>query len=484
MEDRGLEFFKKLLGGSNDKEIKKLRKTVDAIDALEPKYQKMTDEELRGQTQLFRERVSRGESLDDLLPEAYAVVREGAVRAIGQRPFPVQMIGGIVLHQGRIAEMRTGEGKTITACLPAYLNALTGKGVHVVTVNDYLAKYHSEWMGNIYRFLGMSVGLVLNGMDPALKQAAYRADITYGTNSEIGFDYLRDNMAVRKENLVQRGLNFAIVDEVDSILIDEARTPLIISGPGEKSTDMYARVDRFVAHLKREEDFTMEEKDKTINLTEEGAKKAEAHFGVDNLSAPENNELHHHILVALRANFLMKRDVDYVVKDGQVLIVDEFTGRIMNGRRFSDGVHQAIEAKEHVKVERENRTLATITYQNLFRMYNKLSGMTGTAKTEEEEFQGIYRLDVVTIPTNRPMIRNDMVDSVYLNEKGKYAAVVAEVERRHATGQPILVGTVSVEKSELVSKMLERRGIRHVVLNAKFHEREAEIVARRAKRAP
>ena len=482
MEDRGLEFFKKLLGGSNDKEIKKLRKTVDAIDALEPKYQKMTDEELRGQTQLFRERVERGESLDDLLPEAYAVVREGAVRAIGQRPFPVQMIGGIVLHQGRIAEMRTGEGKTITACLPAYLNALTGKGVHVVTVNDYLAKYHSEWMGNIYRFLGMSVGLVLNGMDPALKQAAYRADITYGTNSEIGFDYLRDNMAVRKENLVQRGLNFAIVDEVDSILIDEARTPLIISGPGEKSTDMYARVDRFVAHLKREEDFTMEEKDKTINLTEEGAKKAEAHFGVDNLSAPENNELHHHILVALRANFLMKRDVDYVVKDGQVLIVDEFTGRIMNGRRFSDGVHQAIEAKEHVKVERENRTLATITYQNLFRMYSKLSGMTGTAKTEEEEFQGIYRLDVVTIPTNRPMIRNDMVDSVYLNEKGKYAAVVAEVERRHATGQPILVGTVSVEKSELVSKMLERRGIKHVVLNAKFHEREAEIVAQAGKK--
>jgi len=477
-----LEFIKKLLAGSNDKEIKKLRKIVDSIEALEPKYQKMTDDELRGQTQQFKQRVAGGESLDAILPEAFAVAREGAVRSVGMRPFPVQLLGGIVLHQGRIAEMRTGEGKTLTAALPAYLNALTGKGVHIVTVNDYLAKFHSEWMGKIYRFLGLSVGLILNGMDANAKRAAYNADITYGTNSEIGFDYLRDNMAIRKEQLVQRDLNFAIIDEVDSILIDEARTPLIISGAGEKSTDMYARVDRFVSGLKLDTDFVRDEKDKTINLTEDGAKRAEAHFGVENLSAPENNELHHHILVSLRANFLMKRDVDYVVKDGQVLIVDEFTGRIMNGRRFSDGVHQAIEAKEHVKVERENRTLATITYQNLFRMYGKLSGMTGTAKTEEEEFRGIYKLDVVTIPTNRPMIRKDLVDSVYINQRGKYTAVVEEVVRRHATGQPVLVGTVSVEKSELVSKMLERRGVKHNVLNAKFHEREAEIVAQAGKK--
>ncbi|MBE5765680.1 MAG: preprotein translocase subunit SecA [Clostridiales bacterium] len=477
-----MEFIKKLLAGSNDKEIKKLRKIVDSIEALEPKYQKMTDDELRGQTQQFKQRVAGGESLDAILPEAFAVAREGAVRSVGMRPFPVQLLGGIVLHQGRIAEMRTGEGKTLTAALPAYLNALTGKGVHIVTVNDYLAKFHSEWMGKIYRFLGLSVGLILNGMDANAKRAAYNADITYGTNSEIGFDYLRDNMAIRKEQLVQRDLNFAIIDEVDSILIDEARTPLIISGAGEKSTDMYARVDRFVSGLKLDTDFVRDEKDKTINLTEDGAKRAEAHFGVENLSAPENNELHHHILVSLRANFLMKRDVDYVVKDGQVLIVDEFTGRIMNGRRFSDGVHQAIEAKEHVKVERENRTLATITYQNLFRMYGKLSGMTGTAKTEEEEFRGIYKLDVVTIPTNRPMIRKDLVDSVYINQRGKYTAVVEEVVRRHATGQPVLVGTVSVEKSELVSKMLERRGVKHNVLNAKFHEREAEIVAQAGKK--
>ena len=479
-----LDFLRKLLGGSNDHEIKRLMGTVKQINALESKYQAMSDGELRDQTRLFRERIQNGETLDALLPEAYAVCREGARRAIGQRAFDVQLLGAIVLHQGRIAEMRTGEGKTLTAAFPAYLNALTGQGVHIVTVNDYLARFQGEWMGKVYRFLGMEVGLILHDMDSRTRQASYAADITYATNNELGFDYLRDNMAAYKERMVQRELNFAIVDEVDSILIDEARTPLIISGAGDKSTEMYERADRFVARLREGEDndFIRDEKQKTIHLTEAGAKKAEQFFGIDNLSDIENTEIHHHVLQALKANVMMHRDVDYVVKDGQVVIVDEFTGRLMTGRRYSEGLHQAIEAKEHVKVERESKTLATITFQNYFRMYHKLSGMTGTAKTEEEEFKGIYRLDVVTIPTNRPMIRVDMNDSVYTTQKGKFGAVVEEVVKRHATGQPVLVGTVSVEKSELVSRMLSLRGVDHVVLNAKHHEREAEIVAQAGKK--
>ncbi len=476
------EFLKKMLSGSNEGELKKIWPIVDRIDALESRYQAMSDEELRGQTALFRERLGKGETLDDILPEAYAVVREAAVRALGQRPFRVQMVGGIVLHQGRIAEMRTGEGKTLTAALPAYLNALPGNGVHIVTVNDYLARFHSEWMGNVYRFLGLKVGLIVHDMEPAQRQLAYNADVTYATNNELGFDYLRDNMVTYKKNMVQRPLNFAIIDEVDSILIDEARTPLIISGQGEKSTEMYTRADNFVRRLKRDEDYTCEEKQKTVNLTDEGARKAEQFFGIENLADAQNTEIHHHILQALKANAMMKRDVDYVVQNGEVVIVDEFTGRLMTGRRYSEGLHQAIEAKEHVKVERESKTLATITFQNYFRMYKKLSGMTGTAKTEEEEFRGIYKLDVVTIPTNRPMIRKDLNDGVYTTEKGKFGAVVDEVERRHATGQPVLVGTVSVEKSELVSRMLDMRGIRHVVLNAKFHDKEAEIVAQAGKK--
>jgi preprotein translocase subunit SecA len=475
------EFLKKFLKGSDEAEIRRIAPLVDQIDGLEPKFQEMSDEALRGQTALFRQRLEKGETLDDLLPEAYAVVREAAVRALGQRPFRVQMIGAIVLHQGRIAEMKTGEGKTLTSALPAYLNALTGKGVHLVTVNDYLARFHSEWMGKVYRFLGMTVGLVEHDMPSEARKAAYLADITYATNNELGFDYLRDNMATYKERMVQRELNFAIVDEVDSILIDEARTPLIISGQGEKSTEMYTRADRFVQRLQDEDDYSRDEKQKTVTLTAEGVKKAEQAFSIENLTDPEHTELHHHILQALKANTMMKRDVDYVVKDGQVVIVDEFTGRLMTGRRYSEGLHQAIEAKERVKVERESKTLATITFQNYFRMYKKLSGMTGTAKTEEAEFEGIYRLDVVTIPTNKPMIRQDMNDSVYTTERGKYQAVADEVERRHKTGQPVLVGTVSVEKSELVSRLLENRGVPHVVLNAKFHEKEAEIVAQAGK---
>ena len=480
--------FKKLFGTTNEGEIKKLRPIVDSINALEPKYQAMTDEQLRETTNSLRRRAQGGESLDALLPETFALVREGAVRALGQRPFDVQLIGGIVLHQGRIAEMRTGEGKTLTAALPAVLNALTGKGVHVVTVNDYLARFQSEWMGKVYRFLGMSVGLVVHGIEAAEKQAAYAADITYGTNNEFGFDYLRDNMVTYKERMVQRELNFAIVDEVDSILIDEARTPLIISGKGDKSTELYARANQFVQRLREKVgedgvgDYEKDDKEKHCTLTEEGVRKAEAYFGIDNLTDPANTELHHHVLSALRANVMMRRDVDYVVKDGQVVIVDEFTGRLMVGRRYSDGLHQAIEAKEHVKVERESKTLATITFQNYFRMYTKLSGMTGTAKTEEEEFQGIYNLDVVTIPTNRPMIRKDMHDTVFVNRKAKYDAVIEEVVKRHATGQPVLVGTVSVEVSEMLGKMLERRGVPHEVLNAKFHEKEAEIVAQAGKK--
>ncbi len=489
-----LDFIRKFLGTNNDAEIKKLRKTVDKINALEPKMKALTDDDIRDYVKDLKQKAQSGTDLDSLLPETYALVRESAVRVLGQRPFDVQMIGGIVLHQGRIAEMRTGEGKTLTATLPAVLNALTGKGVHIVTVNDYLARFQSEWMGKLYRFMGLSVGLIVHDLDAAERQTAYNSDITYGTNNEFGFDYLRDNMVTYKERMVQRELNFAIVDEVDSILIDEARTPLIISGQGEKSTDLYERANQFVARGLREAkegedgeletpgDFLKNEKDKTISLTEEGVRKAEAFFGVENLTEPENQELYHHILGALRAHKMMKRDVDYIVKDGQVVIVDEFTGRLMVGRRYSDGLHQAIEAKEGVKVERESKTLAAITFQNYFRMYHKLSGMTGTAKTEEDEFNGIYKLDVVTVPTNRPMIRKDMNDAVFITQKAKFNAVVDEIEKRHKTGQPVLVGTVSVEKSEMLGRMLELRGIPHVVLNAKFHEKEAEIVAQAGKK--
>ncbi|SCJ37277.1 preprotein translocase subunit SecA [uncultured Clostridium sp.] len=472
-----MDWFRKLLGGSNDKEIKKLNRIVEQIDAFEPQIKAKTDSELRDMTRSFKARLGAGEGLDDLLPEAFAVVREAAVRTVGMRHFGVQLIGGIVLHQGRIAEMRTGEGKTLVATLPAYLNALEGKGVHIVTVNDYLARYHSEWMGKIFRFLGMSVGLITHDMEPAQRQQAYAADITYGTNNEFGFDYLRDNMVIRRENMVQRELHFAIVDEVDSILIDEARTPLIISGQGDKSTEMYTLVDRFVARLKNEQDYTVDEKLRTVNLTDEGVSKAEQQFNVENLSDIANTELNHHINQALKAHAIMKRDKDYVVQNGEVIIVDEFTGRLMTGRRYSEGLHQAIEAKEHVTVARESKTLATITFQNYFRMYQKLSGMTGTAKTEEEEFQGIYGLDVVTIPTNKPMIREDLNDVIYTTKRGKYNAVIAAIQEKHATGQPVLVGTVSVEVSELLSEMLKRKGVPHTVLNAKYHAKEAEIVA-------
>ncbi len=490
------DFLKNLLKTSNESQIKKLQKTVEQINALEANTKKLTDDQMREKIAELRKRAQGGEALDALLPETYALVREAGVRVLNQRAFDVQLIGGIVLHQGRIAEMRTGEGKTLTATFPAVLNALPGKGVHVVTVNDYLAKFQSEWMGKVYRFLGLTVGLIVHDLDAAERQVAYAADITYGTNNEFGFDYLRDNMVTYKERMVQRPLNFAIVDEVDSILIDEARTPLIISGQGDKSTELYNRANQFIltglteakedkedreGGLAVEGDFLRDEKDKTLSLTERGVRKAERFFGVENLTDPENQELYHHILGALRAHKMMKRDVDYVVKDGQVVIVDEFTGRLMVGRRYSDGLHQAIEAKEGVKVERESKTLATITFQNYFRMYKKLSGMTGTAKTEEEEFNGIYKLDVVTIPTNRPMIRNDMNDAVFVTLKAKYAAIIEEIVKRHATGQPVLVGTVSVEKSELLSGMLARRGVEHVVLNAKFHEKEAEIVAQAGK---
>ena len=490
---RMFDFFRKLLGQSNEAEIKKLQKTVAKINALEGDMQKLTDDGMREKLNELRAKAQSGTSLDDLLPETYALVREAGVRTLGKRLFDVQMIGGIVLHQGRIAEMRTGEGKTLTATLAAVLNALTGKGVHIVTVNDYLAKFQSEEMGKIYRFLGLSVGLIVHDLEPEERQVSYNADITYGTNNEFGFDYLRDNMVTYKERMVQRELNFAIVDEVDSILIDEARTPLIISGRGEKSTSMYEFANSFIArglteqkededgNIEVEGDFTKSEKDKTLALTERGVRKAESFFNVDNLTDPENQELYHHILSALRAHKMLKRDVDYIVKDGQVVIVDEFTGRLMVGRRYSDGLHQAIEAKEGVKVERESKTLATITFQNYFRMYKKLSGMTGTAKTEEEEFNGIYKLDVVTIPTNRPMIRDDMNDAVFITQKAKYKAVVDEIEKRYKTGQPVLVGTVSVEKSEYLGKLLSLRGVPHVVLNAKFHEKEAEIVAQAGK---
>jgi len=476
-----MSFLKKLLGDSNEREIKRLMKTVQQIEALEPAMQALSDSELKAKTAEFKKRHASGESLDELLPEAFAVVREASVRTLGMRHFNVQLLGGIVLHQGRIAEMKTGEGKTLVATLPAYLNALTGKGVHIVTVNDYLARRDSEWMGRIYRFLGMSVGLIVHGLKPSERRDSYLCDITYGTNNEFGFDYLRDNMVIYKEDMVQRELNFAIVDEVDSILIDEARTPLIISGAGDKSTDLYFHVDRFVVRLKKDQDFEIDEKARTVHLTEEGVVKAEQHFGVENLADPANTELVHHINQALKAHNLMKRDRDYVVKDGQVIIVDEFTGRLMFGRRYSDGLHQAIEAKENVRVQRESRTLATITFQNYFRMYSKLSGMTGTAKTEEEEFKSIYGLDVVVIPTHKPMIRTDFNDVVYLTEKGKFNGVVKEIIQRHAIGQPILVGTVSIEASEKLSRMLKQHRIPHEVLNAKHHEKEAEIIAQAGK---
>ena len=497
LED-SMSFFSKLFDPSAG-EIKRLNKIVDKIDSFEEEHKALTDEQLRGKTVEFRERLKNGETLDDLLPEAYSVVREATCRVTGKRQFRVQMLGGIVLHQGRIAEMKTGEGKTLTATMPAYLNALSGEGVHVVTVNDYLAKFQGEDVGRIFRFLGMTVGVIVHDLTQEERKAAYACDVTYGTNNEMGFDYLRDNMVIYQKNMVQRGHHFAIVDEVDSILIDEARTPLIISGAGDKSTDLYEKADRFVCTLQRGEepeqdrweenplsdeelaamrkDYVIDEKKKTCNLSEAGVRKAERWFGVENLSDIANNELLHRINAALRAHALMKRDVDYVVQNDEVVIVDEFTGRLMVGRRYSDGLHQAIEAKEHVKVQRESKTLATVTFQNYFRMYSKLSGMTGTAKTEEEEFKGIYKLDVVQIPTNRPMIRKDMNDLVYRTQKGKFSQVIEEIERRHKTGQPILVGTVSVEVSEMLSKMLRMRGIEHVVLNAKYHAREAEIVA-------
>ena len=484
--------FTKLFGTRSEREVKKLEPQVEAVMALEEPYKKLTDQELRAKTQEFKDRYASGETLDALLPEAFAVCREAADRVLGMHPYRVQVVGGIVLHQGRIAEMKTGEGKTLVAILPAYLNALAGRGVHIVTVNDYLAKRDSEWMGKVYRFLGLSVGLIVHDLTGEQRRAAYAADITYGTNNELGFDYLRDNMAIYKQEMVQRGHAFAIVDEVDSILIDEARTPLIISGKGEESSKLYEMADYFVSRLKKQVfsttdnkelqdqydcDYIVDEKDRSVSLTQKGIEKAEQFFNVENLADPENATLSHHINQAMKARGLMKRDIDYVVKDGEVIIVDEFTGRLMYGRRYNEGLHQAIEAKEGVKVASENKTLATITFQNFFRLYDKLSGMTGTALTEEEEFSGIYNLDVVEIPTNKPVIRIDDPDVVYKTEAGKYRAVIAQIKECHAKGQPVLVGTISIEKSELLSQMLKREGIPHNVLNAKHHEKEAEIVA-------
>ncbi len=485
-------FLNKLFGSHSDRELKKIQPIVDKILALEEPYRQLDDEALKAKTGEFRQRLEAGETLDDLLPEAFAAIREAADRVLGMRPYPVQLIGGIVLHQGRIAEMKTGEGKTLVAILPAYLNALTGKGVHIVTVNDYLAKRDSEWMGKVYRFMGLEVGLIIHGKNANERRAAYAADITYCTNNELGFDYLRDNMAIYKTEMVQRGHNFAIVDEVDSILIDEARTPLIISGRGEASTKLYEMADALVSRMKKQVfasvdtkevqddldcDYIVDEKAKTATLTASGIAKAEQFFGIENLSDPENSTLSHHVNQALKARGVMQRDIDYVVKDGQVIIVDEFTGRLMYGRRYSDGLHQAIEAKENVKVENESKTLATITFQNFFRLYPKLSGMTGTALTEQEEFSTIYSLDVVEIPTNRPVARLDDPDVVYKTQNGKYRAVIAQVKQCHEKGQPVLVGTISIEKSELLSHMLKKEGIPHTVLNAKQHEKEAEIVA-------
>ena len=484
--------FEKLFGTYSQRELKNIRPIVDRVLALEETYKAMSDSQLKEQTALLKGRLAKGESLDDILPDAFAVCREADARVLGMRPFPVQVLGGVVLHQGRISEMKTGEGKTLVATLPAYLNALEGKGVHIVTVNDYLAKRDSEWMGKVYRFLGLSVGLIVHGLTPAQRKEAYAADITYGTNNEMGFDYLRDNMAVRKENQVQRGHHFAIVDEVDSILIDEARTPLIISGPGAKSTDLYQRTNELVrrfsfvkvkemdtkeSHDDVDGDYIVDEKARTATLTPRGVRKAEEFFGLENLMDMENATYQHHVNQAIKAYGVMTRDIDYVVKDGQVLIVDEFTGRIMMGRRYNEGLHQAIEAKEGVSIQKESQTLATITFQNYFRMYDKLSGMTGTAMTEDGEFREIYGLDVIEIPTNRPVQREDCADVVYKTEAGKFEAVIDDIVARHATGQPILVGTVSIEKSELLSKLLKRRGIAHEVLNAKYHEKEALIVA-------
>ncbi len=488
--------LKALFGDYSKRELKRIQPLCDKVLALEATYRAMSEEELRGQTAVLKARLAAGETTDDILPEAFATCREASTRVLGMTHFPVQIIGGIVLHQGRIAEMKTGEGKTLVATLPAYLNALTGDGVHIVTVNEYLARRDSEWMGKVYRYLGLTVGLVQHDLPNDARKAAYEADITYGTNNELGFDYLRDNMVIYKDRKVQRGHAFAIVDEVDSILIDEARTPLIISGQGDKSTDLYNRADEFAKRLRAfrikemdakenqdvvDGDYIVDEKARTATLTQAGVKKAETHFGVENLMDPDNGTLLHHINQAIKARGVMQRDVDYVVKDDQVIIVDEFTGRLMIGRRYNEGLHQAIEAKENVKVERESKTLATITFQNFFRLYRKLSGMTGTAMTEETEFQQIYRLDVVSIPTNRPMVREDLGDQVYKTELAKFRAVIREIEERHAKQQPVLVGTVSIEKSEVLSKMLKARGIPHEVLNAKQHEREAEIVAQAGK---
>ena len=489
--------FQKIFGTYSERELKSIYPIADQIEALADEYKALSDAELQAKTPAFKERLANGETLDDILPEAFATVREAADRVLGLRPYRVQLIGGIVLHQGRIAEMKTGEGKTLVATLPAYLNALSGEGVHIVTVNDYLAKRDSEWMGKVHRFLGLTVGLIVHDMDKAARQAAYAADITYGTNNEMGFDYLRDNMALYASEQVQRGHSFAIVDEVDSILIDEARTPLIISGMGEKSTQMYDLAESFAARLKKyvvvetddkveeatdiDADYVVDEKAKTATLTARGIAKAEEFFHLENLSDPENSTIAHHINQAIRAHGIMKRDVDYVIKDGEIIIVDEFTGRLMFGRRYSEGLHQAIEAKEHVSVQRESKTLATITFQNYFRLYSKLSGMTGTALTEEEEFSTIYKLDIIEVPTNKPVIRIDNEDSVYKTEAGKYRAVINQVTACHEKGQPVLVGTVSIEKNELLSRMLTKAGIKHNVLNAKNHEKEAEIVAQAGK---
>ncbi|MEG0919045.1 MAG: preprotein translocase subunit SecA [Anaerovoracaceae bacterium] len=471
-------FMEKIFGDLNVKEVKKVEKIVDKVEAFDSAISALSDDELKAKTPEFKERLANGETLDDILPEAFAVCREAAFRTLGMKHFRVQLIGGVVLHQGRIAEMKTGEGKTLVATLPVYLNALSGKGVHVVTVNDYLAKRDCEWMGNCYTFLGLTVGCVIHGISEEERKAAYDADITYGTNNEYGFDYLRDNMVTYKENMMQRELNFAIVDEVDSILVDEARTPLIISGKGDKSTDLYGTANRFVQGLTPETDYTVEEKDKQVMITDEGIAKCEEFFNIENFADPENMEINHHVIQALKARSLMKKDVDYIIKDGEIVIVDEFTGRLMFGRRYSDGLHQAIEAKENVKVRSESKTLATITLQNYFRMYQKLAGMTGTAKTEEDEFRDIYNMDVVVIPTNKDILRIDMDDAIFSTEAGKYNAIAESVIAAHEKGMPVLVGTISIETSELIADMLRKRGIKNFnVLNAKQHEKEASIVA-------
>ena len=469
-------FLDNLFNIADKKELKNFNKIVDNIDSLEPKFESMSDKELKNMTNVFKERLDKGETLDDILPEAFAVIREASKRVLGMRHYRVQLIGGIVLHQGRIAEMKTGEGKTLVGTAPVYLNALTGKGVHVVTVNDYLAKRDKEQMGKVYEFLGMTVGVIVHGQDPQTRRAQYQCDITYGTNNEYGFDYLKDNMVIHKEQMVQRELNYAIVDEVDSILVDEARTPLIISGPGDKSTHLYSDANTFILTLKPD-NYEIDEKQKSVALTESGIQKAEVYFNVENITDIAHMELYHHINQALKAHTNMKKDVDYVVKDGEIIIVDEFTGRLMFGRRYSEGLHQAIEAKEGLRIQRESKTLATVTFQNYFRMYNKLSGMTGTAKTEEEEFKAIYKMDVVQIPTNKPVQREDLSDAVYKNVVGKFNAVVEDIIERHKNNQPILVGTVSIENSELISQLLKRRGVKHEVLNAKYHDKEAEIIA-------